>query len=153
MQQYDKFTFRGEHALRREWVYGGIMMLKSDTWIVQFVEIGGGYVKQNIPIKPNTVGQCTGLVDKNGTAIFEGDVLRFYDDRDPYCAIVWDESRLAFCTFEIERKLTCEIIPNRDDQYVNAYHDDCCLTGSEIKEDLVVAGNIYDNPELMEVAA
>jgi len=141
-----------------EWVYGGLFETEDGCWIVRLAP--GEYeawIIEHIRVDPDTVGQCTGLVDKNGTAIFAGDVLRYHDDEDgfdgPGRLIVWDDGRAAFCTHEIGRGPTCEIIPHRKEQYSSAYFDDCCLSVCDIREDYAVAGNLYDNPELMGVVS
>jgi len=162
-QQFDRHTWRGkaisdQHAAIGEWVYGGLFETEDGCWIVRLAP--GEYeawIIEHIRVDPDTVGQCTGLVDKNGTAIFAGDVLRYHDDEDgfdgPGRLIVWDDGRAAFCTHEIGRGPTCEIIPHRKEQYSSAYFDDCCLSVCDIREDYAVAGNLYDNPELMGVVS
>lgn len=79
-------------------------------------------------VNPNTVGQFTGLTDKNGKRIFEGDMVVSYDMfgyRD-YCGVVnWNDLFVAWHIGEhsmYNRIATYEVI-----------------------------GNIHDNPELLEV--
>lgn len=78
---------------------------------------------------PETIGQYTGLADKNGTKIFEGDIGR---RRDDIFLIDWSEEKAAF---------------------VMIFHDYICeiLYLEEMWDDAEVIGNIHDNPELLEV--
>ena len=76
---------------------------------------------------PETIGQYTGLKDKNGTKIFDGDIGR---RRDDIFLIDWSEEKAAF---------------------VMIFHDYICeiLYLEEMWDDAEVIGNIHDNPELL----
>ena len=78
---------------------------------------------------PETIGQYTGLADKNGTKIFEGDIGR---RRDDIFLIDWSEEKAAFVMIFYD--YICEIL------YLE-----------EMWDDAEVIGNIHDNPELLEV--
>lgn len=80
-------------------------------------------------VNPETIGQYTGLKDKNGTKIFEGDIGR---RRDDIFLIGWSEEKAAFVM--IFNDYICEIL------YLE-----------EMWDDAEVIGNIHDNPELLEV--
>ena len=74
-------------------------------------------------IRYNNLLQCTGLKDKNGKLIYEGDIVRFYDDT--ICIIKWDNESGMFCTLDTEGQAMIG---------VPKYYE--------------VLGNIYENPEL-----
>lgn len=93
-----------------------------------------------------TVGQYTGLTDKNGKMIFEGDIIRAITlDMGMECLAV-----VCFGNF---------IDENNGDEYIGFYIEfdgikttAAQLTMKECKNRIEVIGNIYDNPELLEVS-
>lgn len=105
-------------------------------------------------VAPETVGQYTGLTDKNGKKIFEGDIVRYTRTNmyAPECSfhgqtivslhlILWDSSVSAF----VSRHYS---LP--DKRIVGK--GSVVLYDDRAKANIIeVIGNIYDNPELLEV--
>lgn len=71
---------------------------------------------------PETVGYCTGLTDKNGTRIFEGDIVKI---ENSFYECFWDDGNLEFGLKNPEESFSLVYAPH----------------------DIEVVGNIHDNPE------
>ena len=142
-----EILFRGKRIDNDEWVYGGI--LQTDNWSeISVVNdyYGSMYEPPSCEVDsyeviPETVGQYTGLTDKNGKKIFEGDIISipFEKDRYPYeeNVIHYENAEVYFDT-------------ERYSWYVRHSDDDLVSLWEYDDRDIIVIGNIYDNPELLE---
>lgn len=136
-----EILFRGKRVDNGEWVYGNLITDGEDVFILVKEDLlkgldVGGWIDgaQSYEVIPETVGQYTGLRDKNGVKIFEGDVVmkRTYHKKKP-----------------------CEVVFG-----VGCFH--CGWGGGSSTADhpyllndkrIEVIGNKFDNPELLKGSA
>ena len=130
-----EIKFRGKDFLKEEWVYGDLVKTKN---FVAIKKTNGDYFHPT-QVSPNTVGQYTGLKDKNGKQIFEGDILGYIGKRKDNMnkvyrrKVVFHEGMFALLSKELPAYSALN------------YH--CMEDGRSAWS---VIGNIHDNPELIK---
>lgn len=133
-----EIRFRGKYVESGEWVYG--YPICEDVIVGPIVEFNDEYFNTEFwyKVDPETVGQYTGLRDKNGKEIYEGDIL--------------DGSWINPMTNEMVKKLY-EVSYDQG-RYLakligyHPYGTTMLYFENKIAE---VIGNKWDNPELLEV--
>lgn len=147
MKMNNRYIFRGKGNPKYndgEWYYGHLIYDGSDY---QIVDPEYGSCKRTVI--PETVGQCTGLKDKNGKLIYKGDILRGFSypfmsdgEYDYYALVVWSKD---YCAFRIRTVKNPQSkvrgISDGNTEFMDDWNSD----------DWEVIGNIYDN-DLLEVA-
>ena len=130
-----EILFRGKRIDNNEWVYGSFCMdaieqKKGPCGMDGFIRLFDfdNNKMQMCEVDRGTVGQYTGLTDKNGKKIFEGDILRF--PPGTYHPVFYDAD---YCGFG------------------SCYFNDFDSLYKYNFKNIEVAGNIHDNPELLEV--
>ena len=132
-----EILFRGKRVDNGEWVEG----YYSPVRLPIFGEMGH-FINENgyraIEVKKETVGQYTGLTDKNGKRIFEGDIVRFdYVNDDGNDA--HEDFLIIFANGAFRAQYLGNIKCAPNTLYDEIGTDKC-----------EVIGTIYDNPELLE---
>ena len=132
-----EILFRGKAANRKrgqsyrtkykngDWVYGLLTDPKNWAGYAEMTSTGG---VSGVEVDANTVGQFTGLTDKNGKRIFEGDIVRWPGRRE-VGIVQYGEFNCSCCDGVFGWHFGTEDIRDHD-----SYE---------------VIGNIHDNPELL----
>ena len=163
MRMKREVKFRGKSIQNGKWLYGNIQIPEA-PYDEYFMWDNGWQMQVDV----NTVGQYTGLIDKNGKKIFEGDILRvseydnllmreFNDETDDFGMFTLEE-----LTGELQQSYTSPVtwedgtfcISTKGDWL---HHNDMFLAvlfGDMKRSNPIfifeVIGNIHDNPELLK---
>ena len=149
-----EILFRGKRCDNSEWVQGYYIRAEHHwhnhgihkDWITLGASANGGWfaLHNKYAVKSETVGQFTGLTDKNGTKVFEGDILKFTDEKYDYewIGIVEFGNPNAEYNWGYQLVYIKGAQPNTD---ILLWFD-MEETGAYSE----VIGNIHDNPELLE---
>jgi len=139
-----EILFRGKRLDNGEWVYGDLSQPQYNHPEKSLIYDETAWDNE---VDPSTVGQYTGLKDKIGKRIFEGDIVRFTSD----------PIRYSECGTVVFRKGCYEIEYLPEYSNVPYYHRigkvgtwrEMNASGT-ITYEYEVIGNIHDNPELLE---
>jgi uncharacterized phage protein (TIGR01671 family) len=146
-----EILFRGKRKDNGEWFYGDLLQ-NIDVIKIREQEKEIKYIARSFEVVPETIGQYTGLTDKNRTKIFEGDIVEVWykqrtleNNTEPqkYKAIIVFGNPNCFYSWGYQLKMIDDFPYNNDILLWVEMED----TGAFVE----VIGNIHDNPELLEV--
>lgn len=120
-----EILFRAKDCIHQQWVYGWYFYTSEFTWSQHNIISTKDWMNVKT-VNPETVGQYTGLTDKNGRRVFEGDICWFYGGE--HYGGDWE---------------TSTVIPITDMTNLTIMQ---YFYNAEYFE---VIGNIFDNPELL----
>ena len=131
-----EILFRGKRTDNGEWFEGFYTCVADVHYILSgiFDSLTNGIINtRGYKVVPETVSQFTGLTDKNGRKIFEGDIVEgnseYFTYTHPYGKVVYDGGQYLISFDDVLEDIEC----------LGAWAND-----------VEIIGNIYDNPELLE---
>ncbi len=127
-----EILFRGKREDSGEWVQGDLLQ-NVDCLKIREQEKDIKHIAKSFAVFHETIGQYTGLTDKNGTKIFEGDVVNVNTNKDALCHRY--EGRNLVIRFDEYHRFVAS--GNLEYPLCNHYEWE-------------VIGNIHDKPELLK---
>ena len=132
-----EILFRGKRKDNEIWVEG--YLYRISEYQNPFIMLKNRYAESH-EVDPKTVGQYTGLTDRNGTMIFEGDILastiEIIDCNDEGYSISYGREDIGV----VEYRRDAFLITHKPGNWARSFFG--C--------DNYVLGNVFDNPELLE---
>ena len=143
-----EIKFRGECMYSDEWVYGDLIHKRHDRDALMIQDENG----LGSDVIPESVGQFTGLHDKNGKEIYEGDVARNKEVGGygfEYVGVVryYEEDARFGIDVTATSKISKRVLFSVGERCINDGH--CTIKYTNEYE---VIGNIHDNPTLLNNA-
>ena len=128
MREIREMIFRGKRTDNGEWVKGYLYITHIGSHEIGSYDAEINIERLTFDVIPETVGQYTGLTDKNGKRIFEGDIVSLVKHDGLIYKVVY-----VPCRYEL----------------VNSKGVNCFVLDIYKSENIEVIGNIHDNPELL----
>lgn len=137
-----EIEFRGKTCHSNEWRYGSLIATGKDS--IHVVEVDaedivqdGHHLRQDSDrptwVKPETVGQYTGYLDKNGSEIYEGDIV--VDENRQTAYVAWLPQECGFV-----------LVYEKHDSRLGHRNRG---SGYTYDTNLEIIGNVHDNPDLV----
>ena len=132
----NRYICKGKRKDNGEWVEGFLYITHNGEYEIGKYDETVNIERITRDVIPETIGQCTGLKDKNGKLIFEGDVVR----TKHYGKIIGNRNVADYDIFKVVYVYAMFRAENKN----RAFN---LVDGARYE----VIGNIHDNPELLEV--
>jgi uncharacterized phage protein (TIGR01671 family) len=150
-----EILFRGKQLDDGAWVCGYLFRYNDGETCIMVDE---GAALPEYWVDPKTVGQFTGLLDKNGKKIFEGDIFKFKDEAWASCYTScgteydsWEVENYGVVGFSEDLGRFDFVGYKFNENSVEAdLHENNKIEFADFVGELEVIGNIHDNPELLE---
>lgn len=147
-----QIKFRGKSPCFNTWLFGDLVRAGDTTCICEkgSMEMDGHHIRQFADrpqfVNENTIGQYTGLKDKNGKEVYEGDIVVKKDLtlNLTYTGVVIYNERIGAFRLHVERNGYTQ---RQGFEASDSYDDGKCVV--ICKYEYEVIGNIYDNENLL----
>ena len=138
-----EILFRGQKADTKEWLFGDLIQLEKDfkkvVEILDWSKVNNKKKsKSDLTVISETVGQFTGLTDKNGVKIFEGDIITVNSK-------IVKQVRIndTFLAVQVANKEDLKFI-----DLLDPWQTPGEVWWNDFGREIIVIGSIHDNPEL-----
>lgn len=140
-----EILFRGKRKDNGEYVYGNLFIPDKPDTPTQIC-IGTNVIRIAYDVVPETVGQYTGLTDKNGKRIFEGDIVKGVAFSTDFIGVItWIDEIAGFGVRYFNERRTPTAWENSSIlKMIQKGHKD------QFAAEII--GNIHSNPDLLEVS-